>query len=74
VLYADRDRLKCRQCHGLRYASHADSVGDRAARAQCQIVRRLDPEATSADWPPKPRGMRWRTYRPKLRIIASTRS
>src|SRR5262249_31667699 len=60
--------FRCRQCHGLKYASQREDAGERAMQRADRIATRLHDRwkgTTKAEWefPPKPARMRWRTYR-----------
>jgi hypothetical protein len=60
--------FRCRQCHGLKYASRNESPAQRAMNRADRIANRLHDMwkgATKAKWefPPKPYRMRWKTYR-----------
>jgi len=46
------------------YASQFESPADRAYRGQAKIKSRLIANSDADEWdlPPKPKGMRWRTY------------
>lgn len=63
VLYGAQ-RLACRHCHGLRYASQSESSHWRARRKaetiRCRVGGSQD---TDQPFPPKPPRMRWVTYR-----------
>ncbi len=62
VLYGRRLFL-CRHCHDLAYPSTRHSAGDRALRTAQRIRVRLGGSANMLEpFPPKPRGMHWRTY------------
>lgn len=64
ILYFGSDRLRCRLCLDLRYASQNMRRGERALAQAAKIVRRIDPQTTEIDeLAPKPRRMRWVTYR-----------
>ncbi len=67
VLYGGRYFL-CRTCQNLAYASTRESAGERATRKAQRIRMRLGGTADPlAPFPPKPKGMHWRTYE---RIVA----
>jgi len=55
-------RIACRRCHRLRYTTQKETRSDRANLGMFKIVKRLDPEATFNELPPKPKGMHWRTH------------
>jgi len=62
VLYAGQ-RFACRHCHNLAYESSRESASDRGIRKAQEIRRRLGGSANlSLPFPPKPKGMHWRTY------------
>jgi hypothetical protein len=53
----------CRHCHRLTYASQSEDASYRALRRTNKIRQQLGGEAGLAwPFPPKPRGMWWRTY------------
>jgi hypothetical protein len=59
--------FRCRQCHGLEYASRNMSPAQRAMQRADRIANRLHDMwkgTTKAKWefPPKPSRMRWKTY------------
>ena len=65
-LYGGR-HFRCRQCHGLKYASQSEDPAQRAMHRADRIANRLHDMwkgTTRADWefPPKPPRMRWSTY------------
>lgn len=62
VLYGGRFFL-CRRCQGLAYESTRRSPGERAL-CKAQLIRaRLGGTANRLEpFPPKPKGMHWRTY------------
>jgi len=63
ILYFGTDRLRCRLCLDLRYASQKMGRGDRALAQAAKIARRIEPgTAEIDDLAPKPRRMRWATY------------
>jgi hypothetical protein len=60
--------FRCRQCHGLEYASRNMSRAQRAMHRADRIANRLHDMwkgATKGKWefPPKPSRMHWKTYR-----------
>jgi hypothetical protein len=55
-------RIACRRCHRLRYLSQRETRSGRANLGMMKIVKRLDPEATCNELPPKPKGIHWSTY------------
>ena len=63
-------RFRCRQCHGARHQSQYESQPSRISRRRWRIRRKLErlggkhwPFALDNGFPPKPRRMRWETYR-----------
>jgi hypothetical protein len=59
--------FRCRQCHGLKYASQSENPAQRAMLRADRIANRLHDMwkgTTKAQWefPPKPPRMRWATY------------
>jgi hypothetical protein len=65
-LYGGR-YFRCRQCHGLKYASQCENSAQRAMQRADRIANRLQDMwkgTTKAEWdfPPKPPRMRWATY------------
>lgn len=62
LLYAGA-RFACRHCHDLAYESTRQSAPDRGIRKAQNIRERLGGSANlSLPFPPKPKGMHWRTY------------
>jgi hypothetical protein len=60
--------FRCRQCHGLTYASRNETPAQRAMHRADRIANRLHDMwkgTTKGKWefPPKPPRMRWSTYR-----------
>jgi hypothetical protein len=54
----------CRRCCDLRYASQCEDYAHRAmSKAQAIRVRLGGSAAMLDEFPPKPKGMRWKTYR-----------
>jgi hypothetical protein len=55
----------CRSCHGLTYRSQRLGLGDRLLWGAGKRRRRAGgtgPFGQAVNWPPKPKGMHWRTY------------
>lgn len=53
----------CRQCNRLVYPSQRESADDRALRKAQNIRKRLGGTANMTEpFPPKPKGMHWRTF------------
>jgi hypothetical protein len=66
VIYGGR-YFRCRQCHGLTYASRNESPAQRAMHRADRIANRLHDMwkgtmKAKVEFPPKPSRMRWRTY------------
>ena len=62
VLYGGL-KFRCRTCSNLSYASQNEDATDRACSKARAIRKRLGYEGTFDDpFPPKPKGMHWRTY------------
>ena len=63
LLYQRVERLACRACHDLAYASECESREDRLRRRARTIRRRLGGSANLLDpFPDKPKGMHRSTY------------
>src|SRR5499427_8076913 len=69
--------LRCRKCRGLKYQSQYEMPAYRLLARARKIRRRLakpgetvDPLPSGDPMPPKPRHMRWRTYR-RLEALVS---
>lgn len=72
ILYSGPSGFYCRKCLGLVYQSQRESGGDRALTRAQAIRRRLGGSANMLEpFPPKPRGMHWRTY---LRLRRAARA
>jgi hypothetical protein len=57
-------RVLCRRCHGLRYSSENEGAFGRAiGRAQRLRMRLGGSPSLVEPFPPKPKGMHWKTYR-----------
>jgi len=68
VLYCRR-LFRCRICHGLSYASQFETPHFRVLSRAQKLRKRLGGSSdVSEAFPPKPRGMHWRTYE-RLRDI-----
>jgi hypothetical protein len=71
VLYGGR-RFFCRRCVGVPYASQNEAVHDRLLRRVQDMRERLGGSTYASlalPFPPKPKRMRWTTYR-RLRARA----
>ena len=63
ILYGG-PRFRCRLCHGLSYECQFESRAQRANRRTRKIRRRLGgSDCLMEEFPPRPRGMHWATYR-----------
>jgi hypothetical protein len=63
ILYGG-PRFRCRLCHGLSYECQFESRAQRANRRARKIRRRLGgSDCLMEEFPPRPRGMHWATYR-----------
>jgi hypothetical protein len=63
ILYGG-ELFRCRKCHGLRYESQYEPSFGRAATRALKIREKLGDDGGLDDpFPPKPKGMHWRTYR-----------
>jgi hypothetical protein len=63
ILYGTGRHFLCRQCYHLIYASPREDRAYRAMRRAHKIQERLGGRSGSAyPFPPKPKGMHWRTY------------
>jgi hypothetical protein len=62
VLYG-RSRFRCRLCHHLKYGSQSEPRYQRAIGRAQKIRMRLGGSASLNElFPPKPKGMHWKTY------------
>ncbi len=56
--------FRCRTCHGLKYESQYENVISRTASQRHKLRNRLGQKGSLDDpFPPKPKGMHWKTYR-----------
>jgi hypothetical protein len=63
VLYGG-SHFRCRHCHGLKYQSQYERPLTRATNRAQKLRDRLGKtDAIDDPFPPKPKGMHWRTYR-----------
>jgi hypothetical protein len=53
----------CRRAYGLDYASQRESEYDRAIRRARKLYHRLGGDPADDQYPEKPKGMRWTTYK-----------
>ena len=68
ILYGG-PRFRCRLCHGLSYEFQFESRAQRANRRARKIRRRLGgSDCLMEEFPPRPRGMHWATYR-RLEVL-----
>jgi len=62
-LYCAGRYYVCRHCGNLAYSSQREDAGDRALRRAQTIRKKLGGSANMLElFPPKPKGMHWRTY------------
>lgn len=55
--------FRCRRCHDLNYESQYEAMTFRAASQRHKLRRRLGQSGSLSDpFPPKPKGMHWKTY------------
>jgi hypothetical protein len=62
LYFRERDFL-CRHCHRLAYASQREGELARVQRLASNIRRRAGDEFCAREFPKKPKGMWWRTYK-----------
>lgn len=62
ILYRAANGFACRTCLDLRYASEVEDEIERWTRRRRRVRRQLGAELCGPT-PPKPKGMRWATYR-----------
>jgi hypothetical protein len=65
ILYGG-SRYRCRRCHGLKYESQYEPSYQRAVNQADKLRKRVGGERGAFDeepFPPKPKGMHWKTYR-----------
>lgn len=57
-------RFRCRKCHQLKYESQYEPIFGRATEQRHKLRKRLGYVGSLEDpFPPKPKGMHWKTYR-----------
>ena len=62
-LYQRGKYFRCRTCHSLGYATQREAVTERLRERACRIRKRLGgPPNIFTPFPPKPKGMHWKTY------------
>ena len=65
VIYGS-SRFRCRRCHGLRYTSQYEPAYQRAIDQADRLRKRVGGSHGAfegQEFPPKPKGMHWKTYR-----------
>jgi hypothetical protein len=62
LYFRERDFL-CRHCHRLAYASQREGELARVQRLASNIRRRAGDQFCAREFPKKPKGMWWRTYK-----------
>ncbi len=63
MLYQRGKYFRCRTCHNLGYSTQREPVTERLRGRACRIRKRLGgPPNIFAPFPPKPKGMHWKTY------------
>ena len=63
ILYGGA-RFRCRRCHRLKYESQYEVAYSRACSQSHELRKRLGHVGSLDDpFPPKPKGMHWKTYR-----------
>lgn len=63
VLQYVQKSLACRQCFDLRYTSEIEDALSRASRQRHRLFEKVGGGSLVGDFPAKPKGMHWRTYR-----------
>jgi hypothetical protein len=63
VLYYQQQGFACRACFDLRYTSEVEDVLSRASRQRRRILEKVGGHDPGRDFPVKPKGMHWKTYR-----------
>lgn len=62
ILYGET-HFRCRRCHNLKYESQYENAIGRAADRRHALRKRLGYEGSLDEpFPPKPKGMHWKTY------------
>ena len=70
LLYGAGRLFLCRHCYGLTYASQQEPDYDRMMRKAQKIRKKLGgAESSMEPFPPKPKGMHWKTYN-RLQAVA----
>lgn len=63
VLHYIGKSLACRECFDLRYTSEIEDPLSRAARRRRRLFDKVGGGSVGGDFPVKPKGMHWKTYR-----------
>lgn len=63
VLHYVRKSFACRECLDLRYSSQIEDPLSRAARQRRRLIEKVGGYDPGRDFPVKPKGMHWKTYR-----------
>jgi hypothetical protein len=66
LYFRERDFL-CRNCHHLAYPSQREGELARVERLASKIKYRVGDEFCAHEFPKKPKGMWWRTYKRRLK-------
>lgn len=63
ILYQAGVRFRCRACYRLQYESQYENAFQRALSQQRKLRARIACDDIDEEFPPKPKGMHWMTYR-----------